>query len=94
MIDRRQLLEYFGSAGLAGTGFGEALWSRMQEDPESPVTAAMIAAAERVAGLEFDDDEREMMRGGLARYQQAYAAIRQLAIGNEVAPALRSAPRS
>jgi len=92
MIDRRQLLEYFGSAGLAGTGFGEALWSRMQEDPESPVTAAMIAAAERVAGLEFDDDEREMMRGGLARYQQAYAAIRQLAIGNEVAPALLFEP--
>jgi len=92
MIDRRQLFEYFGAAGLAGTGFGEALWSRMQDDPESPVTSAMIASAERVAGLDFDDDEREMMRGGLARYQEAYAAIRQLSIGNDVAPSLLFEP--
>jgi len=92
MIDRRNLLEYFGAAGLAGTGFGEALWGRMQEDPESPVTSAMIASAERVAGLDFDDDEREMMRGGLARYQEAYAAIRQLDLGNEVAPSLLFEP--
>lgn len=92
MIDRRQLLEYFGAAGLGGTGFGEALWSDMQEDPESPVTAAMIAAAEKVAGLEFDADEREMMRGGLARYQEAYAAIRKVAIGNGVAPSLLFEP--
>ncbi len=92
MIDRRQLFEYFSVAGLAGTGFGEALWSRMQEDPESPVTSAMIASAERVAGLDFDDDEREMMRGGLARYQEAYAAIRQLSISNDVAPSLLFEP--
>ena len=31
-----------------GAGFGEALWSGMQEDPESPVTSAMIAAMRRL----------------------------------------------
>ena len=92
MVDRRQFFEFFGAAGLAGTGFDEALWISTQEDPTSPVTTAMIAAAERVAGLEFDDDEREMMRAGLIRYQQAYDAIRQLSIGNEVAPALLFEP--
>jgi Asp-tRNA(Asn)/Glu-tRNA(Gln) amidotransferase A subunit family amidase len=92
MIDRRRFLEFFGAGGLAGSGLGEALWVRWQEEPESPVTVAMIAAAEEVAGLQFDPDEREMMRDGLARYQEAYAAIRALSIPNGVAPALTFEP--
>jgi len=78
--------------GVAGTGFVDALWAQAQEAPDSPITAEMIAAAEGVAGIEFTADEREMMRDGLARNEQAYEAIRALEIGNEVAPALLFEP--
>ena len=64
MMDRRRFLEFFAATGVAGTGFAESLWAQTQERPESPISAAMIAHAESVAGLEFTDDEREMMRNG------------------------------
>ncbi len=91
--DRRRFLAFFYGTGLAGTLFPGVLWARWQQEPESPITAAMIADAEKVAGLEFTPEEREMMRQGLGRYLRAYAAIRDLHLPNDVPPALAFDPR-
>ena len=86
--DRRRFLQLFSASGLAGTLFPGVLWARWQQEPESPITAEMIAEAEKIAGLELNDQEREMMRDGLARNLEAFEKIRQLQIPNEVPPAL------
>lgn len=91
-IRRRTFLAAFAGTSLAGTLLPGVLWARWQEEPESPITAAMIAEAERIAGLEMTPEEREMMRGGLARNLGAYAALRGIDIPNEVPPALLFEP--
>jgi Asp-tRNA(Asn)/Glu-tRNA(Gln) amidotransferase A subunit family amidase len=90
--DRRSFLGFFAASGLATTLLPGVLWARWQEEPESPITAAMIREAEEVAGLELSDEEREMMRRGLARNLESYEKLRALEIGNEVSPALRFDP--
>lgn len=87
-FDRRAFAALFVGTGAAGTLLPETLWARWQEAPESPITVAMIAEAERVAGLQFSPEEREMMRQGLADQLADYEALRQLPLSNDVAPAL------
>lgn len=87
-IDRRAFTALFAGSGAAGTVLPATLWARWQAEPESPITAAMIEDAERVAGLQFDDAEREMMRQGLAEQLGDYEQLRQLQLSNDVAPAL------
>lgn len=87
-VDRRAFFTAFTGTAAAGTLLPEVLWARWQEEPESPITAVMIAGAEKIAGLELTDDEREMMRAGLAEQLQAYEQLRQLPLGNDVVPAL------
>lgn len=91
-LDRRRFLSFFSATSVAGTLFPGVLWARVQEQPESPITAAMIAEAEKIAGLELTAEEREMMRNGLARNLRSYEAIRALKIPNEIPPALLFEP--
>jgi Asp-tRNA(Asn)/Glu-tRNA(Gln) amidotransferase A subunit family amidase len=60
---------------------------------EAEVTVEMIAEAERLAGLTFTDEEREMMVQGLDRNLEAYEALRGRPVPNEVPPALHFDPR-
>jgi Asp-tRNA(Asn)/Glu-tRNA(Gln) amidotransferase A subunit family amidase len=60
----------------------------MQEQEASVVTKEMLAEAEKVAGLEFTDEEREMMLESLDRNLRSYDAIRDHRVENEVSPAL------
>lgn len=85
-MDRRRFVEYFSAAGLGGTLLPGVLWAKAQE--AGTVTKEILADAEQVAGLEFTDDEREMMLRGLNRNLQAYEALREHQIPNSVAPAV------
>ena len=85
-IDRRRFMEYFSAAGLGGTLLPGVLWAKAQEAGE--VTKEILADAEKVAGLEFSDDEREMMLRGLERNLQAYEALREHELPNSVVPAV------
>ena len=88
-LDRRRFMGACSAAGLSGTLFPGVLWARIQEEaPESPITSAMIAEAEKIAGLELTDEERELMRRGLGRNLDSYAALRELKIPNDVPPSL------
>ncbi len=85
-MDRRRFVEYFSAAGLGGTLLPGVLWAKAQE--AGAVTKEILADAEQVAGLEFTDEEREMMLRGLNRNLQAYEALREYQIPNSVPPAV------
>lgn len=89
-MDRRAFTGYFGALGLGGTLFPGVLWARAQE--AGTLTPAVLADAEKVAGLEFTPEEREMMLEGLEGNLDAYRELRMVEIPNEVAPAARFDP--
>jgi Asp-tRNA(Asn)/Glu-tRNA(Gln) amidotransferase A subunit family amidase len=71
---------------------GELAAQEAQDAQEAPITVDMIAAAEKIAGLEFTEEEREMMLQGLNRALRGYASLREVSIPNDVAPAIRFDP--
>jgi len=88
--DRRAFLSWFSALGLGGTVLPGTLWAWMQE---APLTVEMVADAEKLAGLSFSDEEREMMVRGLEGNREAYDALRRQSIPNEVPPALHFDPQ-
>ena len=62
-LKRRDFLSYFSGIGLTGTLLPGVLWSRFQEEGE--ITPQNLAEAEKIAGLEFTEEEREAMVRGL-----------------------------
>jgi Asp-tRNA(Asn)/Glu-tRNA(Gln) amidotransferase A subunit family amidase len=74
-LNRRRFLAYFSAAGLSA-----AL------PPE--VTKDVLKNAEEVAGLQFTDEERELMLEGLNDQLKDYENLRTVSIPNGVPPAL------
>ena len=95
-IDRRAFMGFFAGSSLAGTLFPGVLWAQARggrgQQPEPTITGEMIADAEKIAGLELTDEEREAMRRGLDRNAAAYRQLRELEIPNEVPPSLLFEP--
>ncbi len=89
-LNRRDFLSFFSGLGLGGTLLPGVLWARMQED--RVITAEVLADAEKIAGLDFTDEEREAMLRGLNQNLEAYKALREYPIPNEVPPALHFDP--
>ncbi len=58
----------------------------------APITRRVLMRAEKVAGLMFTDDERELMLDGLNEQLKSYAAIRATPVPNGVPPAIRFDP--
>jgi Asp-tRNA(Asn)/Glu-tRNA(Gln) amidotransferase A subunit family amidase len=81
-LDRRSFMTYLSVLGIGGTG----LWQRARQ--EGSVTKDMIAQAEGVFGLEFTDEERELMVRNLNRNITSYEALRTHDIPNSVPPAI------
>jgi Asp-tRNA(Asn)/Glu-tRNA(Gln) amidotransferase A subunit family amidase len=86
-MDRRAFMTWV-SAGLGGTFLPGALGAQEQEQ----ITKEMIAQAERVAGLEFTDAEREEMVRGLNQNLSAYEQLREVQLPNAVPPAVQFDP--
>ncbi len=78
------------SGGLAATMFPGALWAQAAQ--ESGITLETIEAAERVAGISFTQEERELMLEGLRERAEQYEALHELSIPNHVPPAYRFDP--
>ncbi len=55
---------------------------------ELPFSKADIAGAEKIAGLEFTDGERDSMQTDLADYLKGYEALRAIGLANSVPSAL------
>lgn len=83
-LDRRRFLALLTAAGAAPAALAAA--------ERGEITPAVIAEAEKLAGLDFTEPERELMRKGLADLRESYARIRGVALANEVPPAFRFDP--
>lgn len=60
--------------------------------PENPITSDLIATAERLFGLSFTSEQRELMRDGVRDNGEQYARLHQISIPNSVPPALQFNP--
>jgi Asp-tRNA(Asn)/Glu-tRNA(Gln) amidotransferase A subunit family amidase len=89
-LDRRAFMTCFGSAGLSSTLLPGVLWS-LAHDQES-VTKEMVAQAEKIAGLEFTDEERDSIARSLSNNVRNYERLREVSLPNSVAPAVRFDP--
>ena len=91
-LSRRCFLAYFSGIGMASTLLPGVLWAKVQEEKLKNVTIAMLQEAEKLAGLEFTDSERELMMEGLNENLEKYEKLRRIPLGNNVAPAIQFKP--
>ncbi|HTD84551.1 MAG TPA: amidase [Gemmatimonadaceae bacterium] len=85
-LDRRSFMGYFAGAGLSSTLFPGVLWAKLAAGAE--ITVETIASAEEVAGLHFDQAERELMLDGLKQQEQRIEALHKVPLANSVSPAI------
>jgi Asp-tRNA(Asn)/Glu-tRNA(Gln) amidotransferase A subunit family amidase len=91
-LTRRRFLAWFSSVGISSTLLPGVLWAKIQEEKAQKITKEMLKEAEKLAGLEFTDPERELMLEGLSEYLEKYEKLRQIPLDNSVAPALQFNP--
>ncbi len=89
---RRRFLGCFAAFGLSSTLLPGTLWAILQEKKEAKIDVSMLRQAEKLAGLEFTDAERELMVDGVNEALEDYGKLHAVAIDNSVAPALRFDP--
>ena len=89
-FDRRRFTAFLTAFGLAGTALPRLLWAEVED--EGSVSLEALKGAEQLAGLEFTDDERELMLEGLDDLRQDYEKLREIPIDNSVPPALHFQP--
>jgi Asp-tRNA(Asn)/Glu-tRNA(Gln) amidotransferase A subunit family amidase len=90
MLDRREFMATCAISGLSTTLLPGVLWGLAQEQQQ--VTLAMIEQAEKIAGLEFTEPQRNQLLTGLNNRLRSYAQIRALQMPNAVPPALHFDP--
>ncbi|MDE2877333.1 amidase [Candidatus Palauibacter soopunensis] len=90
-LDRRAFMASLSALGLGGTALPAALWARTNQGQEA-VTRADISAAVRVAGLDFSEDEVELMVEEVNAMRERYAQLRTMGMPNSVVPALHFDP--
>lgn len=84
-------MEVAALAGAAGTLFPGILYGRVADEDE--ITLEQIEAAEKLAGLSFSPEEREMMVENLQRNRDKYQSLRDMKLGNDVIPSFVFDPR-
>lgn len=87
MLDRRRFLALAttGAAAPAGLLFGE-------EVAGEGITTRDLAAAAKIVGLEFTEEERKLMLEDLQEQREDYRELREVHLDNSVPPALRFDP--
>jgi len=85
-LDRRSFMATAARFGAASTVLPALLYEMAEAKGE--ISKAMIAQAAAVAGLEFDDQQQQMMLDDLKARLKAYEAIHELHLANSVSPAL------
>ena len=75
-LSRRGFVAYAAGIGLTSPVLSGTLWAKVADDEVAKVTKEMLREAEQLAGLEFTDDERELMVDGLNTYLEYYEELR------------------
>jgi Asp-tRNA(Asn)/Glu-tRNA(Gln) amidotransferase A subunit family amidase len=89
---RRRFISYFASVGLSSTLLPGVLWAQVQDAKAARITDAMLKDALAVAGLDFTDEQRQLMLTGVNQNLTRYADLRQIAIDSNLAPPLYYSP--
>jgi Asp-tRNA(Asn)/Glu-tRNA(Gln) amidotransferase A subunit family amidase len=87
---RRSFMSTLSLLGLGGGLFPGVLWAKYQQ--ASHITAAMVADAEAVAGIELTEEWREKVVDGVNDYAEGYVEVRKVDMPNAVYPALLFEP--
>jgi Asp-tRNA(Asn)/Glu-tRNA(Gln) amidotransferase A subunit family amidase len=90
MLDRRDFMAACAASGVTATLLPGVLFALAQE--QQRVTRAMLEQAEKIAGVEFSDEQRDQLLNGLNNRLRNYEQIRALEMPNSVAPALHFDP--
>jgi hypothetical protein len=90
MLQRREFLKVFSAAGLTGTLLPGVLWAQAHDKPA--ITAEMIDAAAKIAGVAIPDEYKKMMLESLNDHVGGFEAIFHLHIPNSVEPSLLFVP--
>ena len=83
---RRRFLAFFSGTGLGATLLPGVLWSQMQQQGASTITAEMLSGSLAIAGLHFSEEDQKAMLQAANRNLTTYQEIRDLHIPNDVAP--------
>src|SRR5690242_7601587 len=59
--NRRKFLTYFSSIGMSSTLLPGALWAQVQDQQVPKISKDMLKAAERIAGIDFTEEERDLL---------------------------------
>ncbi len=89
---RRRFLQQFSSLGLSSTLLPGVLWAKVHQAQPQTITKAMLRDAEQIAGLQFDDAERELILASVNQNLERYDALRRVPLPNHVPSALRFSP--
>lgn len=89
---RRRFLAACSATGITSALLPGALWARMQDQQAPRITAAMLADALKISGLEFTEDERAQMLDNLNQNLTRYEALRALDIDADIAPPMYFSP--
>ena len=85
---RRSILATFSSLGLSTTLLPGALWAKVQASAASEVTLDMMRETAKLAGLDFTDEELELMTDEVNKNYGRYREIRSVTLDNAVPPPL------
>ena len=86
VLTRRQLLQSIAVAGAAGATFGSSLLAAAEDG--KPVSKKMVEQASWLSGLEFTEDEVELMLEDVGDTLKLFEQLREVRVDNSVAPAL------
>jgi hypothetical protein len=74
--------------GLSSALFAENLPAEVKEKQSGELDVNVIGQAERIAGLDFTQEQREMMLEGLKEQRESFVKLREFGLDNSVYPAL------
>ncbi len=91
-LGRREFLACLSGLGFSSAVLSEVLWAKVEDSNDKKLTKEMLAEAERLIGLEFTDEERELMIDAINGQLKNYERIREVPLDNSVAPAVQFNP--
>src|SRR5258706_4295845 len=89
---RRRFIAHFASIGLGATLAPGILWARMQDAGAKTLTAAMVADAMKLSGLEFNEADLKSMVDAANQNLTRYEELRTIHIPNDVSPPFHFSP--
>ncbi len=87
-ISRRHFIAACSTVGAGATMLADVLYRL-----EAPITAETIACAEEIAGITLSEEQRSELVEDLKQHVENYTSVRELALPNNVPPALMFDPR-